>query len=48
VLRVQEELAAAQAGETKALIDYINSLDSLEAVTGTLLENWRITVGEES
>ncbi len=46
VLRVQEELAAAQAGETKALIDYINSLDSLDAATGTLLENCRITVGD--
>jgi len=48
VLRVQEELAAAQAGETKALIDYINSLDSLEAATGMLLENCRITIGEAS
>jgi outer membrane protein TolC len=48
VLRVQEELTAAQAGETKALIDYINSLDSLEAATGTLLENCRITIGEAS
>lgn len=48
VLRVQEELAAAQAGETKALIDYINSLNGLEAATGTLLENHEITIGEAS
>ena len=48
VLRVQEELAAAQASETKALIDYVNSLNSLDRVMGTLLENYRITFGEES
>jgi len=48
VLRVQEELAAAQASETKAVIDYVNSLNSLDGVMGTLLENYRITFREES
>jgi outer membrane protein TolC len=48
VLRVQEELAAAQAGETKALVDYINSLNGLDEALGTLLENCQITIGETS
>ena len=48
VLRVQEELAAAQAGETKALIDYINSLNSLDEALGMLLENCQISIGEAS
>ncbi len=48
VLRVQEELAAAQAGETNALVDYINSLNGLDEALGTLLENCQITVGETS
>lgn len=48
VLRVQEELAAAQAGETKALIDYINSLNGLDEALGMLLENCQISIGEAS
>jgi outer membrane protein TolC len=48
VLRVQEELAAAQAGETKALVDYINSLNGLDEALGTLLENCQVTIGETS
>jgi outer membrane protein TolC len=48
VLRVQEELAAAQAGETMALVDYINSLDGLDEALGTLLESCQISVGEAS
>jgi len=48
VLRVQEELATARAGETKAIVDYINSLNGLDVALGTLLENCRITIGETS
>lgn len=42
VLRFQEELAAARSRETKAIVDYINSLNKLDKVTGTTLETYQI------
>ncbi len=42
VLRAQELLELAQVNETRAIVDYINSLNSLEKVLGTLLQNHQI------
>ena len=44
VLRVQEELAVAQCRETKAVVDYINSLNNLDKVIGTTLETYQIEI----
>lgn len=46
VLRVQEELSIAQCRETKAIVDYINSLNNLDKVTGTTLETHQIEFQE--
>ena len=42
VLRAQELLELAQVNETRAIVDYINSLNSLEKVLGTLFQNHQI------
>jgi outer membrane protein TolC len=44
VLAVQAERAAAQTRESKAIVDYITSLDHLDRVLGTLLETYQIEV----
>jgi outer membrane protein TolC len=44
LLRVQEELAVAQSRSTKAIVDYIISLNNLDRVTGTALETHQISV----
>ena len=46
VLRVQEELALAKCGETRAIVDYINSLNNLDKATGTTLETHEIEFQE--
>jgi outer membrane protein TolC len=42
VLRVQEELVAAQCNESKAIVDYIHALNNLDMVVGTTLETHQI------
>ena len=42
VLRVQEELVAAQCNESKAIVNYIHSLNNLDMVVGTTLETHQI------
>jgi outer membrane protein TolC len=48
VLAAQEERAIAQTRESKAIVDYINSLNHLDSVLGTLLENYQIEVKESA
>jgi outer membrane protein TolC len=48
VLRAQELLELAQVNETRAIVDYINSLNSLEKVLGTLFKNHQIQFQENS
>ena len=48
VLAVQEERAIAQTSESKAIVDYITSLDHLDRVLGTLLETYQIEVKEHA
>jgi outer membrane protein TolC len=48
VLAVQAERAAAQTRESKAIVDYITSLDHLDRVLGTLLEAYQIEVKEST
>jgi outer membrane protein TolC len=48
VLAVQAERAAAQTRESKAIVDYITSLDHLDRVLGTLLETYQIEVKERT
>ncbi|MEE8382172.1 MAG: TolC family protein [Thermodesulfobacteriota bacterium] len=42
VLRVQEELVAAQCNESKTIVDYIHALNNLDMVVGTTLETHQI------
>ena len=46
VLRAQELLELAQVNETRAMVDYINSLNTLEKVLGTLFQNHQIQFQE--
>jgi outer membrane protein TolC len=48
VLAVQAERAAAQTRESKAIVDYITSLDHLDRVLGTLLETYQIELEERA
>ena len=48
VLAVQAERSAAQTRESKAMVDYITSLDHLDRVLGTLLETYQVEVKEHA
>ncbi len=48
VLRVQEELTAAKCNATKAIVDYINSLNNFDKVLGKSPETYQIEFQDKS